>query len=188
MEKEENIRPLVEEDSNATVGLSFDWKNFSFKREKGKLYEFKVADQTPSKSLVYYYGLSNVSQFNIGGTVAYVNVYSTYKYWDLSCLCYKRSNNCKWTFNNSQSNFFSETMTYENNLEVRTFRMGGIFSSFPSFTVGGYTTYYSARTNDVGPALTDGYTDYDAISSGFGSSLVDPFMPSGATLTFYIAG
>ncbi|MNU70240.1 hypothetical protein D3C71_596420 [compost metagenome] len=187
--KKEDLHPILEEESMSSVGVFFDWTNFTFDRQKGKRYEFKIQDKAQTKSTVFFYSLSNVHQFDIGGTVAIVSIYSTYRYWNPGCLCYLRSNNCKWTLRNASGEFFSESMTYQNNLDVRCFKMPvGSFASFPSFMSGSDQIYYRKAVNYVGPAMPVGYIDQDKITSGYGSSLVDPFMPSYATLSFYIEG
>lgn len=192
VENNENVHPLFDEQSNATVGLVFDWTNFSFNKEKGKLYAFRLLNKSQSKSLVYYNSLSNQSSFDIGGptvpgTVAAVNVYSTY-YRNVG----SNVNNCTWTFSNAVNNFYSTPLSYHDNLELRCFQGGFSIlfgpppSGFGYFTISGITTFYRPRLNYSSPEMPTGYTDVDAISSGSGTSVL--LTPAGANLTFYIAG
>lgn len=185
VENNENVHPLFDEQSNATVGLVFDWTNFSFNKEKGKLYAFRLLNKSQSKSLVYYNSLSNQSSFDIGGptvpgTVAAVNVYSTY------------NNACTWYFNNTVNDFYSKGLNYHDNLELRCFQGGFSIlfgpppSGFGYFTISGITTFYRPRLNYSSPEMPTGYTDVDAINSGYG--YVSPLVEPGANLTFYIAG
>lgn len=177
-DKEENIQPLLKEESKITVALSFDWTNFSSNLEKGKLYAIKLVDQAQTKALVYY-GFSNSNSFDIGGpavpgTVAAVNVYSTY------------NGGCTWYFNNTVSDFYSKGLNYHDNLEVRCYQLPFSFSTPQSFVINGIRTYYRPRFNYVSDEMPTSYTDVDAISSGYG--YVAPLVLPGATLTFYIAG
>lgn len=188
--KQEDRNPMLEEESTSSVGLFFDFTDFKFDRQKGKMYDFKLQDKVQNKSTVFFYSLTNVHQFNIGGTVAVASIYSVYRYWDPSCLCYKNSNNCKWTLSNPLGQFYTESpMSYHQNLDIRCFRMpNNGYANFPYFMMNGDKVYYRRGINYTGPSMPAGYIDTDAISSGFGSSLLDPFMPSYADLSFYIVG
>ncbi|WP_341907098.1 hypothetical protein [Fluviicola taffensis] len=193
-EDQKNVKPLFgEEESTSSVALDFNWDSFSFNRQKGKMYQIRIASTDQSKSLVYYTAYSNVHQFNSSWGYAAVNAYCVYRYWDLSCLCYKNMNNSKWYFSNGQSYFYNQTMSYHDNLEMRIFQNSSnntspTYTNFPYFTINGIVTYYRPRTNYTGPDMPAGYMDVTAITSAYGSSLLDPFMPSYANLTLYIAG
>lgn len=187
-ENKENVHPLFDEQSNATVGLVFDWTNYSFEREKGKLYAFRLLKRSQSKSLTYYYSLSNQSSFNIGGTVAAVVLYNTY-YRNFG----SNVNNSTWYLENGAGNFYSKQLSYHDNLEVRCFQGNDpIFSNpypgFASFVISGVRTYYRPRLNYSSPEMPIGYIDTDAITEGSGYTVDAPLSVASATLTFYIAG
>lgn len=186
-EDRENIHPLFEEESNATVGLVFDWANYHFKKEKGKLYAFQLMDKSQSKSLTLYYSLSNQHSFNIGGTVAAVVIYNTF-YRNIG----SNVNNSTWQINNAASPFYTKELSYHDNLEVRCFQgydpwYPDAYPGFPSFVINGIRTHYRPRLNYSSPEMPAGYTDTDAITEGYGST-VDPRSPASATLKFFIAG
>jgi uncharacterized protein (DUF4415 family) len=105
--QDDEVKPLMEE-SKAVVSLNFDWDNFSFEREKGKLYQVKIAGSDQTKSLVYYTAYSNVGGFTSSWGYAAVNVYSQYRYWEPAEFRYYNSNNCNWKFHNTQSWFYTE--------------------------------------------------------------------------------
>jgi hypothetical protein len=191
-EKEENIHPLMEE-SNIPVNLAFDWTNFSFTREKGKLYAVRIINQKQSKALVYYLAL-NGSYFDYGWGFATVNVYNTYNYNN------QTYNNATWYFHNGSNHaqtasFFNKVMSYHDNLEVRCFQHQDYntypywdYSYFKYFNINGIYTYYRPRVNYVSPEMPVGFMDVNAITHANGASNTNPFMPASAAITLYIAG
>lgn len=191
---EENVKPLFsEEESKSGVDLDFNWSNFSFDREKGKMYQIKIASADQSKALVYYTAYSNVTGFTSSWGYAAVNVYSTYRYWEPAEFRYYNSNNCNWKFHNTQSWFYTESaFSYHANLELRCFQASvspipSNYYSFGNFTINGYTTFYRPRVNYVSPDMPSGYVDVTAITAALGTSNYDG-SSTPADLTLYIAG
>lgn len=179
---EKDVKLLFDEkESQSAVALDFEWKNFSFKREKGKMYQIRMASADQSKALVYYTAF-NAAQFNfVTYTVATVNVYSLY------------NSGCTWYFNNTVNDFYSTGLNYHDNLEIRCFQNplnntspSPSYSDFPYFTINGIVTYYSPRKNYVSPPAPGGFMDVNAIIRGNG--YVAPFIEPTAALTFYLAG
>ncbi len=177
---EKDVKPLFsEKESQSAVALDFNWENFSFKREKGKMYQIRMASADQSKALVYYTAF-NGAQFNfISWTVAAVNVYSLY------------NSGCTWYFNNTINDFYSRGLNYHDNLEVRCFQGSSpIFSNpypdFASFVINNIRTHYRPRFNYSSPEMPSGYTDVNAIIKGNG--YVAPLIEPTAALTFYLAG
>lgn len=185
---EKNVKPLFgEEESTSSVALDFNWNDFSFEREKGKIYELRLASTDQSKALVYYNAFNN-SQFNFGWCVAAVNVYNTF----VRPLGASNIDNCRWSFNNTVTDFYIEPMSYHENLEIRCFQNSisnttPTYSGFQSFTINGIVTYYRPRVNYVSPEMPTGYFDVNAIISGSGWSYQE-LTYTNAALTFYIAG
>lgn len=190
---EKDMKPLFDEKESASpVGIDFNWENFKFNREKGKLYKVCAQSTDASKSLVYYTAFT-ASQFNSGWTWATVNVYNTF-YRNLA----SNVNNCTWYFNNTVNYFYNKQMSYHDNLEIRCFQNSTDNSTvtiwndlgFPYFTINGISTYYSARFNYQSPPMptpSSRWVDVNAIYSGYGySNAILDYTP--AQLTFYIAG
>lgn len=192
-EDEKNVKPLFgEEDSKAAVALDFNWDNFSFNREKGKVYQVRIASADQSKSLVYYTAYSNVTSFTSSWGYAAVNVYSIYRYWEAAEFRYYNSNNCKWFFNNTQNYFYNQIMSYHDNLELRIFQNASnntspTYTGFQYFTINGIVSYYRPRTNYVSPDMPAGYIDVTAITAAHGVSNYNG-SATPADITLYIAG
>lgn len=189
---EKNKKPFFEEgESTAPVGLTFNWSNYSFNLEKGKLYQLRMTPAGQEKSLVYYTAYSNISWFNSDFGFAAINVYSTHRPWYLQCLCYY--DDVTWNFSNGQY-FTQQYMEYHDNLEIRCFQnsfnnTSPTYTGFPYFTINGIVTHYRTRKNYVSPEMPSGYLDVTAITAAQGyQSVVDPAFPAFADLTFYIAG
>lgn len=190
VQDEKDMKPLFDEKESASVGLDFNWNNFTFEREKGKFYKVCALGEDESKSLVYYTAFTN-TQFGTSWCWATVNVYNTYYRTSGSNI-----NNCTWYFNNTVIDFYTKQFSYHDNLEIRCFQNtfdntnNGAFTGFSYFTISGIVTYYSPRFNYQSPPMpspSSTWMDVNAIYSGHGWSPSEQ-TGSPAQLTFYIAG
>lgn len=193
-ENKEDVKPLFnEEESTSSVGLDFNWDNFSFDRQKGKMYHIRMASADQSKGLVYYTAYSNSNGFTSSWGYAAVNVYSQYRYWEPAEFRYYNSNNCNWKFHNTQSYFYTESaFSYHANLELRCFQASASpipsnYYNFGNFTINGYTTFYRPRVNYVSPEMPSGYVDMSAITAAIGLSNYNG-EAAPADITLYIVG
>nr|WP_294859982.1 hypothetical protein [uncultured Fluviicola sp.] len=189
---EKDMKPLFDEKESASpVGLDFNWNNFKFNREKGKFYKVCALGADESKSLVYYTAF-NGANFNFGFGFAAVNIYSTYRYWNINTFSYENMNNCNWGLSNGSSVFYTQTLSYHGNLEVRCFQPVSYptpfdYFGFSYFTINNITTYFRPRLNYTSPDMPSSYKDENAIITGGGVSTKKQ-EGSPADLTFYIAG
>ncbi len=175
---EGKLNPILEEKSESSVYLSFEWSNYHFNLEKGKIYGVFLTSKNDSKALVYYNSFSNCSGFTSGNGFAAVNIYDTYT-----------SHNSLWSLsNNANSLFYQKLLSYNDNLEVRTFTYTPVFGNiYSSFVLNGVTVYYRPRLNYVSPEMPSFYTDYNSIGYGNGIDNTNG-NGAGSTLTVYKAG
>ncbi|MNJ84353.1 hypothetical protein D3C87_18040 [compost metagenome] len=193
--QEEKPDPFMDTESDAGVSLKFDWSNFEFDLEKGKLYGIYLMpkEQDNSKALVLYSSMSNVVSFSSAGNgFAAVNVNSTQPGFQFGCLCTTQS---RWKFANHQGNdFYERLMSNGDNLEVRTFTCKFVACYFDGFGIssvpyfGANPTYYRPRFNYSSPELPENYMDYNDIKSGRGINTYTNQISEKATVTFYLAG
>lgn len=197
-EEKNKPEPLLTGESESKVFLSFDWSNYHFNFEKGKLYGifFVSKNLENNKALVKLHTSNNVSGFTTTSGYAAVNVYSTLPSFNGGCLCTVKG---RWRFTNSDGYFFYEkNLTYHDNLELRCFTSVSLWTSNPNnlpehenisvstiLNVG--KVYYRPRLNYTSPDLPGDYVDYNFIRSGNGSDTYVG-MPAEATVTYYIKG
>lgn len=193
-ENEGGSNALIEGESEAGVSLNFDWSNFHFDLEKGKLYGVYLAakGQGNSKSLVLLYSYNNVTSFTNSSGYAAVNVNSTQPGFQFGCLCTTQS---KWKFTNIEGfNLYEKLMSKGDNLEIVTFSCnftGCYYDNYgisPITYYGGNPVYYNPRFNYSGAVIPAASIVYNHIKTGTGINTYTNSVSEKATVTFYIAG
>jgi hypothetical protein len=185
-ERNEEKYPEPLEDPSS-VAIHFDWSHYNFNTEKGKLYQVKFMPKDASKALVMFGSATpNVTSFTSTTGYAAVNIYNNYKYWFAGCLCTQTYNTAKWSLSNGANSFFSENLSYADNMEVRAFISDPGFN-YESFMAGTQQIYFRPRLNYVSPALPAAYSDVNRITGGGGYDKIKQ-RTAPAILTFYIAG
>lgn len=175
---ESKPNPVSETGSKSGVALHFDWSNYHFHLQKGKIYGLAFAQKDDSKALVLHSYVANCIRFSTTGSFAAVNLYSTF------------ATGATWYLNSGNSGFYHRTLLYHDNVEVRTFTAPTSpgTNGFGSLTYNGTTVYYRPRINYSSPEMPSPYTDYGAITSGTGYATLTADNVATANTTFYIAG
>ncbi|WP_343747158.1 hypothetical protein [Fluviicola sp.] len=171
--------PVAESDSKSGVAFHFDWSNYHFNLQKGKIYALAFAKKSDSKALVLFNSMANCINFSVSsGSFAAVNLYSTFK------------TGATWYLNSASTGFYHRTLVYHDNLEVRTFTAPTSpgTNGFGSFVYNSTTVYYRPRINYSSPEMPTPYTDYGSITSGTGYATLTPDNIATANATFYVAG
>lgn len=189
--------PRLSEEKFDTLGyvkLHFDWTNFNFDLEKGKLYNLQISQANSERELILTHTFTNVSEISSSGAgFAAINIYNTYqKPW--TCFCNQDVLTSIWRTKHSSNYFYNKAMDRYDNLEIRSFSKnysGSVPADYYSLYINqqGNTVYGRPRFNYSSSGLPTDYTDVNTIIEAKGCAYPNGFIGvTPATLKLYIAG
>lgn len=153
---EEKLVSLIQ--SKAAVSMDFDWSNYHSNLPKGKVYECLLTSNDQTKALTLQYTWT-VSSFTSTSAFACINIYATDVY------------NTLWYLGNGTANFYSCSLAYHDNMEVRSLTTPtSPGTGFGAVTYNGTNAYYRPRLNYNSVELPATYTDFGVIRRAAGYS------------------